>query len=92
MQTTDLSECPPKFYLCWKALQMKKKVNWTEQTYRDMCHVFQYIIHACCGDAHVGAGRGGSQHYNSLLKLHIGCLVMITQTLDVQNSMVNGSL
>ena len=57
--------------------------------HRDMCHVLQDILHACCGDAHVDGGRGGKQHYDPLLKLHIGCLVKITENLVVQNSMTN---
>ena len=33
-----------------------------------MCHVLQDIVHACCGDLlNVGGGRGGAQHYDSLL-------------------------
>ena len=88
----DLSEPPPKFTICIKASQMKKKVNGTKQTYRDMCQVLQNIVYACCGNAHVGGGRAGAQHYDPLLKLFIGCLIMITENLDVQNSMANGSM
>ena len=71
---------------------MKKKVNETKQTYRDMCHVLQNIVHACFGNAHVGVGRGDLQHYDPLLNLYVCCLVMITKNLDVQNSMANGCM
>ena len=51
-----------------------------------MCQVLQNIVHVCCGNAHVGDGRGGSQHYNydPLLKLYIGCLVLITEMFKIQ--------
>ena len=82
----DLSEPPSKFTICIKASQMKIKVNVTKQKYRDMCQkVLQDIVHACCGDVHVGGGRGGTQDYDPLLKLYIGCLIMITENLNVQN-------
>ena len=58
----------------------------------DMCQVLQNIVYACCGNTHVGVGRGGAQHYDPLLKLYVGCLIMITENLDVQNSMANGSM
>ena len=35
----DLSEPQPKFTICIKASQMKKKVDGTKQTYKDICHV-----------------------------------------------------
>ena len=88
----DLRKRPPTFTICIKASKMKKKLNGTKQTYRDMNQVLQNIVYACCGDAHVGGGRAGAQHYDSLLKLYIGCLIMITENLDVQNSMANGSM
>ena len=89
----DLSEPPPKFTICIKALQMTKKVNRTKQTYRDIIYqVLQNIVHACCGNVHIGGGRGGTQHYDPLLNLYIGCLVMITENLDIQNLMANGSM
>ena len=69
---------------------MKIKVNKTKQTYRDMCHVLQDIVHACYGDAHLGGRRGCAQHYDPLLK-KIGYLVIIPENLDVQNSMANES-
>ena len=52
-----------------------------------MCHVLQNIVHACCVDVHVDSERGGSQHYGPLLKLYIGCLMIITEKLNVKNSM-----
>ena len=88
----DLSEPPPKFTICIKASQMEIKVNGTKQTYRDMYQVLQDVVHAYCGDVHIGGGRGGTQHYDPLLKLYIGCFIMITENLDVQNSMANRSM
>ena len=54
--------------------------------------MLQNIVHACCGDAHVGGGRRDVQHCDPPLKSCIGCLVMITENLYVQNSMNNGSM
>ena len=58
---------------------MKIKVNGTKQTYRDMYHVLQDIVHACCGDVHEGCGRGSAHPYDPLLILYNGYLIIITK-------------
>lgn len=88
----ELSIPPPTFVICIKASRMKQKVSETRQTYKDMNPMLRNIVHSCCGDAHVAGGRGNSQHYDPLLKLYVGCPVMITENLDVANSMANGSM
>ena len=50
-----------------------------------MCQVLQDIVHAYCGNTHVGGGEGSAQYYEQLLKLCISCLLMITENLDVKN-------
>ena len=86
----ELSIPPSTFVICIKASRMKQKVSETRQTYKDMNPMLRNIVHSCCGDAHVAGGRGNSQHYDPLLKLYVGCPVMITENLDVANSMANG--
>ena len=82
----------PKFTLCIKASEMKIKVADTKRTFKDMSHLLQNLIYTCCGDAHIRGGRGNTQRFDPLLKLYVGCPVMISENIDVANSMANGSM
>ena len=57
-----------------------------------MPQLLQNLIYTCCGDAHIKGGRSNSQRFDPLLKLYVGCPVMISENIDVVNSMANGSM
>ena len=60
----DFMEPPTKLTICIKASYMKIIVNGTKQRYRDLCRVILDIVHAFCGDAHVG---GVEKEVNSIM-------------------------
>ena len=68
----------PKFTLCIKASEMKIKVADTKRTFKDMSHLLQNLIYTCCGDAHIRSGRCNTKRFDPLLKLYVGCPVMIS--------------
>ena len=96
LERTNHSRCfqhvRPKFTVCIKASDMKIKVDSTTRTYKEMPEILQNLIYTCCSDAHIKGGRKASQRFDPLLKLYVGCSVMISENLDVVNSIANGSM
>ena len=81
----------PKFTVCIKASDMRIKNTETKRDYKRMPQLLQNLIYTCCRDAHKG-GRSNSQQFEPLLKLYVGCPVMISENVDVVNLMANGSM
>ena len=88
----DYSITPPDFTLCIRVSSMKIRKHGTKQTYIDMTQVVKNIVHSTCGDPHVKGGQRGTQMFDPMLKLYVGCPVMITENIDVENCIANGSM
>jgi hypothetical protein len=88
----DFRITPPDFTVCIKASGMKIKKDGTKQTYVDMKPVVKDMVHSCCCDAHVKGGRDYTQKFDPMLKLYVGCPVMITKNIDVTKCEANGAM
>jgi hypothetical protein len=71
---------------------MRVKLPGKQKKYIDMVPLVQDILHSTCCDAHVTGGRGDTQKHDPMLKLYVGCPVMLTENQDVKNSLANGSM
>jgi hypothetical protein len=71
---------------------MKIKKDCTKQTYVDMKPVVIDVVHSSCCDAQVKGGREYTQHFDPILKLYVGCPVMITKNIDVTKCKANGAM
>ena len=73
---------------------MASKICWKKfgetNAYVPMAPFGKDILYAACADAHVK--RNGGRGVDPMLKLYAGCPVMITDNIDVEKSLANGSM
>ena len=83
----DPSDVPPNHTVIVLASNLKFKV--AGGRYEDMPDLQRNILLTCCADADVCCGR---EEVDPMLKLYVGCPVMITENLDVEHKIANGSM
>jgi PIF1-like helicase len=92
---------PPKHMICIKASNLKWKEDGRTSS---LNNISKDILYACCGEAHVFSGRvkkntksgkltpSREKMYSPLLKIYYDRPMMLTDNLDVENGLANGSM
>jgi hypothetical protein len=92
---------PPKHTICIKASNLKWKENGKSSQLND---ISKDILYACCGEAHVFSGTlkknsnnglpspSRKKMYSPLLKVYYDRPMMLTENVDVERGLANGSM
>jgi hypothetical protein len=85
----DANVHPPAHTIVIKA----SNLSWHKgnREYKSMNVPSADILYACCGDGHVKSRKGG-KYYDPMLKLYYKRPVMLSENIDVANSVANGTM
>ena len=85
---TEMNVMPPFHTIVVMASNLKLHVS--KRRCRNMPELQKNILLTCCSDANVTSG--GSKRIDPMLKLCVGCPLIINDNINVENKIANGSM